>query len=109
LLFYLQEIESWISFVDSLSSSEDGESFEKMLNDCYKYAAAINAKGKPFPAEPLIMALLLSQHKIIDWLTKQISKHELHSNKEVKEYKQQEAIVEKGTLVDAKGYFLLPP
>jgi hypothetical protein len=108
-LFYLQEIESWISFVDSLSSSEDGESFEKMLNDCYKYAAAINAKGKPFPAEPLIMALLLSQHKMIDWLTKQISKYELHSNKEVKEYKQQEAIVEKGTSVDAKGYFLLPP
>ena len=47
-----------------------------MLNDCYKYATAINAKGQPFPSEPLIMALLLSQHKIIDWLTKQISKHE---------------------------------
>jgi hypothetical protein len=38
------------------------ELYEKMLNDCYKYAAAINAKGQPFPAEPLIMALLLSQH-----------------------------------------------
>jgi hypothetical protein len=38
-------------------------------------AAAINAKGEPFPAEPLIMALLLSQHKMIDWLTKQISKY----------------------------------
>jgi hypothetical protein len=47
-----------------------------MLNDCYKYAAAINVKGEPFPAEPLIMALLLSQHKMIDWLTKLISKHE---------------------------------
>jgi hypothetical protein len=46
-----------------------------MLNDCYKYAAAINVKGEPFPAEPLIMALLLSQHKMIDWLTKLISKH----------------------------------
>jgi hypothetical protein len=47
-----------------------------MLNDCYKYAA-INAKGQPFPSEPLIMALLLlSQHKMIDRLTKQISKHE---------------------------------
>jgi hypothetical protein len=57
-----KEIESWKSFVDSLSSKEDREFFEKMLNDCYKYAAAINAKGKPFPAEPLIMALMLSQH-----------------------------------------------
>jgi hypothetical protein len=32
------------------------------------------------------MALLLSQHKMIDWLTKQISKHESldNNNKEVK-------------------------
>jgi hypothetical protein len=31
------------------------------------------------------MALLLSQHKMIDWLTKQISKHESldNNNKEV--------------------------
>ena len=46
----------------------------KMLNDCYEYASAINAKGEPFPSEPLIMALLLSQHKIIEWLTEKISK-----------------------------------
>ena len=58
----------------------------------YKYAVSvINAKGQPFPAEPLTMALLLSQHKMIDWLTKQISKNEsLVSNKEVKESKQQQ-------------------
>jgi hypothetical protein len=73
-----------------LSSKEDRELFEKMLNDCYKYSAAINAKGKPFPAEQLIMTLLLSQHKMIDWLTKQISKHESldNNNKEVKESKE---------------------
>jgi hypothetical protein len=41
-----------------------------MLNDCYKYAAAINAKGEPFPVESLNMALLLSQRKMIDWLKK---------------------------------------
>jgi hypothetical protein len=87
-----KEIESWRSFVDSLSSKEDRDLFEKMLNDCYKYAAAINAKGEPFPAEPLIMALLLSQHKMIDWLTKQISKYESvdNNNKEVKQSKRQE-------------------
>jgi hypothetical protein len=58
-----------------------------MLTDCYKYAAAINAKGEPFPAEPLIMALLLSQHKMIDWLTKRISKHEspVNNNKGIQE------------------------
>ena len=38
-----KEIESWSSFVDSLSSKEeDRELFCNMLlNDCYKYAAAI--------------------------------------------------------------------
>ena len=82
-----KEIASWKSFVYSLSSKEDRELFEKMLNDCYKYAAAINAKGQPFPAEPLIMALLLSQHKMMDWLTKQISKYEspVNNNKGIKE------------------------
>ena len=72
-----KEIQSWLAFVDSLSSKEDRELFKSMLNDCDKYATAINAKSEPFPAEPLIMALLLlSQHKMIDWLTKQISKYE---------------------------------
>ena len=80
------------SFVDSLFSKQDRELFKTMLNDYYKYsAAAINAKGKPFPTGPLIMALLLSQHKMIDWLTKQISKHEsLNNNKEIGRFKEEE-------------------
>jgi len=45
-----EEIESWKSFVDSLSSKEDRDLFNNMINDCYNYAAAINAKGEPFPA-----------------------------------------------------------
>jgi hypothetical protein len=70
----------------SLCSKENRKLFESMLNDCYKYATAINAKGEPFPAEPLIMALLLSQHKMIDWLTKQISKYESPvNNKRIQE------------------------
>ena len=87
-----KEIHSWTSFGTSLSSEEDRRLFETMLNDCYKYAAAINAKGEPFPAEPLIMALLLSQHKMIDWLTKQISKYEPLDNnkKEIKETGEEE-------------------
>jgi hypothetical protein len=46
--------------------------FLEMLEKCHKYALAINAKGKPFPTEPLIMALLLEQHKMINWLEKKI-------------------------------------
>jgi hypothetical protein len=97
-----EEITSWKSFRDSLSSKEDRELFEKMhLNDCYKYTAAINAKGEPFPSEPLITALLLlSQHKMINRLTKQISKHETLvgddiNSKGVKKAKQQEKQLEK--------------
>jgi hypothetical protein len=57
-----------------------------MINDCYKYATAIKAKGQPSPAKPIIMALLLSQHKMIDWLTKQILKYKSldNNNKDVK-------------------------
>ena len=53
-------------FVYSLSSYEDIKLFENILNDCYKYSAAINVKGEPFPAEPLLMALLLLSY--IKWL-----------------------------------------
>jgi hypothetical protein len=63
-----KEIESWSGFADSLQTEEDRNLFKKMLNECYKYSVAINDKGEPFPAEPLIMALLLSQQKMIDWL-----------------------------------------
>jgi hypothetical protein len=55
-----KEIESWKAFADNLYSKEDRELFTNMLNDCCKYAAtAINSMGEPFPAEPLIMTLLL--------------------------------------------------
>ena len=71
------EIELWKGFAYSLNSKEYKELFNKMLNDCYKYAKAINAKEKePFPntTESLIMALLLSQHKMIEWLKDRVSK-----------------------------------
>src|SRR5215203_6275022 len=100
----IKEIESWRSFVDSLSSKEeDRDLFNNMINDCYKYAAAINAKGEPFPTEPLIMALLLSQHKMIDWLTKQISKYELpvnNNNNVIKKSEQEELVLGRENLRD---------
>ena len=67
-----KEIESWRVFADSLKSDEDKKLFLEVLDKCHKYAVAINAKGKPFPTEPLIMALLLEQHKMIDWLQEKI-------------------------------------
>jgi hypothetical protein len=71
-----KEIESRRGFADGLPTEEDRKVFMKMLNDCYKYSKAINAKGRPFPTESLIMALLFSQHKLIEWLEDQwVSPH----------------------------------
>ena len=67
-----KEIESWRVFADSIKSEEDKKLFLEMLEKCQKYSLAINAKGKPFPTEPLIMALLLEQHKMINWLENKI-------------------------------------
>jgi hypothetical protein len=69
-----KEIKSWEGFGDRLYTEEDKAVFKRILNDCYKYAVAINAKGNPFPSEPLIMSLMLSQHKLINWLTSELSK-----------------------------------
>jgi hypothetical protein len=63
-----KEIESWKGFANSLESEEDKKLFLEMLEKCQKYSVAINAKGRPFPTEPSIMALLLEQHKMINWL-----------------------------------------
>jgi hypothetical protein len=68
-----KEIESWKGFSDSLKSEEDKKLFVEILDKCQKYALAINAKGRPFPTESMIMALLLEQHKMINWLQKKIS------------------------------------
>jgi hypothetical protein len=43
-----KEIESWKGFANSLSSKEDRELFQNMLNDCYEYTAAINATANHF-------------------------------------------------------------
>ncbi|HEX9319466.1 MAG TPA: hypothetical protein VF884_11075 [Nitrososphaeraceae archaeon] len=46
----------------------DKQEFLKMLQKLHDYSTAINAKAEPFPSEPVIMALLLEQHKLIRWL-----------------------------------------
>ena len=69
------EIDSWKSFANSLDSDRDKELFKKMLNDYCNYAGiVVNAKGKYFPSEPLVIALILSQHeKMINWLIEKVS------------------------------------
>lgn len=65
-----KEIETWRGFIDKLPSDENKVVFAKLLNDCYKYSVAMNSQAQvhPFPTESLILALLLSQHKLITHL-----------------------------------------
>ena len=59
-----KEIESWSSYEYTLRK-EDSEYFHKILYECHKYSEAINIRGGLLPTEPMIMALLLNQHKMI--------------------------------------------
>lgn len=62
-----KEIESWESFSETLRK-EDRILFEKMIQDCYKYINAINIKGENYSTESLLMSLVLSQQKMIEFL-----------------------------------------
>ena len=70
-----REIGSWRGFGDSLRV-EDRQLFDRMLDECYGYADAINAKGEPFPAEALLMALVFAQHRTIGLLLQEAKKRE---------------------------------
>jgi hypothetical protein len=47
-----REIETWKGFIDKLPSEEDKAVFTKLLDNCYKYAVAINSHDHPFSTEP---------------------------------------------------------
>jgi hypothetical protein len=57
----------------------------KMLNDCYAKAIQTHTRthahthqSPAISSEPLIMALLFSQHKMIEWLEGKISKPKIN-------------------------------
>lgn len=60
--------ETWRGFIEKLPSEDDKAITAKLLNDCYKYAVAINSHDHPFPVEPVIIVLPLSQHRMIHHL-----------------------------------------
>jgi hypothetical protein len=64
--------EAWICYADALRQ-EDREAFLTMMDKCYAHAAAINAKGEPFPNEALLMSLVFSQYQMINWLVPKVA------------------------------------
>ena len=71
------DIQSWKSFAnsDNLNSEKEKELFTDMLNQyCNYIGIVLNAKGEYFASEPLVIALIFSQHKkMINWLIDRIS------------------------------------
>ena len=75
----VKEIESWRRFADVLRA-EDRDLFREMMRLCYEYIPAMEAKGSPFPSEPLFMSLLFVQHKTIAWLRREIERLKAEGN-----------------------------
>ena len=69
----IEEFDSWRLFADALRA-DDRELFNDMIRLCYEYFAAIQARDSPFPAEAMLMSLLLAQHKTIVWLAAEVEK-----------------------------------
>jgi hypothetical protein len=64
--------EQWKGYADALRQ-EDKEAFLTMIEKCYAHAAAINAKCEPFPNEALLVSLVFSQYKMINWLVPKVA------------------------------------
>jgi len=64
-----KEIDSWKSFRHSLRK-EDKILFENMLRDCNRYIKAIQVKGEPYSTQSLLLSLVISQHKMIEFILK---------------------------------------
>ena len=77
--------QQWKVYADALRQ-EDRESFFTMIEKCYAHAAAINARGEPFPNEALLMTLVLSQYKMINWLVPKLAE----LSKEIAELEEEE-------------------
>lgn len=68
-------ITSWEGYSNTLPKN-DRTLFQKMLEECYCYSQAINAKSEPFPDDALFVALIFLQHKMIDLIFKRIAELE---------------------------------
>lgn len=59
------EILSWAGFIDSLEK-RDLKLFKRSLDKCQAYALTAGTMAESFPAELLLMSLILAQQRIIE-------------------------------------------
>ena len=77
--------QQWKGYADALRQ-EDREAFFTMIEKCYAHATAINAEGEPSANEALLMTLVLSQYKMINWLVPKLAE----LSKEIAELEEEE-------------------
>jgi hypothetical protein len=60
-----QELDKWDNSFSSILSKQNRILFKQMLQSPYKYSNAIDAKGKNYSTESLLMSFMFEQYKII--------------------------------------------
>jgi hypothetical protein len=72
---FMQELGTWRSFSYSLRK-EDREVFNELVKNASRYADAVENSGRGYATEAFLVSLILSQRRMIQWLSKQIEKLE---------------------------------
>ena len=81
------EIEKWNGFRKALTSDEDKQSFDEIMDLCRIFASESSNATKPIIFEPMVMSILLGQQKKIRKLERRLSVSDelvVESNKELK-------------------------
>lgn len=68
------ELDSWKSYSDELYN-EDRDAFKQMVEKLWQpYAQAIEKSGRGYTTEALLISILLSQQRTIDWLSRSVER-----------------------------------
>src|SRR5450759_2681975 len=67
------EIDTWRGFRKALTSDEDREAFDELMNMCRNNGVASGAACNPIIFEPMAMSILLAQQKKMQKLENKLS------------------------------------
>ncbi len=69
-----RELDSWKKYSDELYN-EDRDTFRQMVEKLWpSYAEAIEKSGRGYTTEALLISMILSQQRTIDWLARSVEK-----------------------------------
>ena len=65
------EIESWRPFVDALRA-EDRAVVKDLMEECWRYASAMESSKKKYMVEPFFLSILLILGRKVGWLESEV-------------------------------------